>query len=94
MQSGDPLIHTAVDGKVLRGTLKHARDDQPPVHLLTLYECESGMVLDQFVVNKKKNEESACIAILHPLLVKGRIISGDAIFSCREWGAAVQAYDG
>src|SRR2546423_6328737 len=25
------LIHTAVDGKVLRGTLKHDRDDQPDV---------------------------------------------------------------
>ena len=23
------LIHTAADGKVLRGTLKHGRDDQP-----------------------------------------------------------------
>jgi predicted transposase YbfD/YdcC len=90
----DQLIHTAVDGKVLRGTLKHGRDDQPPVHLLSFYECESGIVLDQFVVNKKKNEESACKAILHPLLVKGRIISADAIFSCREWCAAVQAYGG
>ena len=48
------LIHTAVDGKVMRGTLKHDRDDQPPVHLLTFYECESGVVLDQFSVKKKK----------------------------------------
>lgn len=48
------LIHTAVDGKVLRGTLGHGRDDQPPVHLLTFYECESGVVLDQFSVKKKK----------------------------------------
>ncbi|GAC1436505.1 MAG: ISAs1 family transposase [Ktedonobacteraceae bacterium] len=90
----DQLIQTAVDGKVLRGTLKHGRDDQPSVHLLSFYECESGIVLDQFVVNKKKNEESACKAILHPLLVKGRIISADAIFSCRDWCAVVHAYDG
>ena len=48
------LIHTAVDGKVMRGTLKHGRDDQPPVHLLTFYECESGIVLDQFSVKKKR----------------------------------------
>jgi predicted transposase YbfD/YdcC len=92
--NNDQLIHTAVDGKVLRGTLKHGRDDQPPVHLLSFYECESGIVLDQFVVNKKKNEESACKAILHPLLVKGRIISADAIFSCRDWCAVVHVYDG
>ena len=53
------LIQTAGDGKILRGTLKHGREDQPPVHLLSFYECESGMVLDQFVVKSKNNEESA-----------------------------------
>jgi len=90
----DHLIHTAVDGKILRGTLKHDRDDQPKVHLLSFYECESGIVLDQFLVNKENNEESACKAILHPLLVKGRIISADAIFTCRGWCAAVDAYNG
>jgi len=88
------LIQTAVDGKILRGTLKHGREDQPPVHLLSFYECESGMVLDQFVVKSKNNEESACKAILHPVLVKGRIISVDAIFSCRDWCATVHAYNG
>jgi predicted transposase YbfD/YdcC len=92
--NSDLLIQTAVDGKILRGTLKHGRDDQPPVHLLSFYECESGIVLDQFVVNKKNNEESACKAILHPVLVKGRILSADAIFSCRDWCAAVHVYDG
>jgi len=90
----DRLIHTAVDGKILRGTLKHERDDQPPIHLLSFYECESGIVLDQFPVPKENNEESACKAILHPLLVKGRIISADAIFSSRAWCAAIHVYDG
>ena len=33
-------------------------------------------------------------AILHPLLVKGRIITVDAIFSCRAWCAVVHAYHG
>ena len=88
------LIQTAVDGKILRGTLKHGREDQPPVHLLSFYECESGIVLDQFVVKSKNNEESACKAILHPVLVKGRILSVDAIFSCRAWCATVHAYQG
>ncbi|TMD86287.1 MAG: ISAs1 family transposase, partial [Chloroflexi bacterium] len=92
--SNEGLVQTAVDGKMLRGTLKHGRDDQPPVHLLSWYECESGMVLDPFVVNSKNNEESACQAILHPVLVKGRIITADAIFSCRAWCATVHAYQG
>lgn len=90
----EQLLQTAVDGKILRGTLKHERDDQPKVHLLSFYECESGLVLDQFLVPKENNEESACKAILHPLLVKGRIISADAIFSSRPWCAAIHAYDG
>jgi predicted transposase YbfD/YdcC len=93
-QISDSLIHTALDGKVMRGTLKHGRDDQPSVHLLSFYECKSGIVLDQFLVDKKRNEESACKAILHPTLVKGRIISADAIFSCRDWCATVHAYGG
>jgi predicted transposase YbfD/YdcC len=93
-QSGENLPHVAVDGKVLRGTLKHAREDQPSIHLLSFYECKSGIVYDQFLVDKKKNEESACKAVLHPLLVKRRIISGDAIFSCRDWCATIDAYGG
>ncbi len=92
--NNDLLIQTAVDGKILRGTLKHGRDDQPKVHLLSFYECESGLVLDQILVHKENNEESACKAILHPLLVKGRIISADAIFSCRAWCAVIHVYDG
>jgi hypothetical protein len=94
MQGEENLIHTAVDGKVLRGTRKHAREDQLPVHLLSFYECESGIVLDQFSVSKKKNEESAGKAILHPVLVKGRILTSDAIFTTRGWCAAVDAYEG
>jgi predicted transposase YbfD/YdcC len=92
--SSEELPQTAVDGKVLRGTLKHDRKDQPPVHLLSWYECASGIVLDQFVVSSKNNEESACRAILHPVLVKGRIITADAIFSSRPWCATVHAYQG
>ena len=88
------LIHTAVDGKVMRGTLKHGRDDQPSVHLLTFYECKSGLVLDQFSVEKKENEYSRCLAILHPLLVKGRILTADAGIGYKEWCTAVHVMGG
>jgi predicted transposase YbfD/YdcC len=93
-QKSDNLIHTALDGKVMRGTQKQGRDDQPRVHLLSFYECESGIVLDQFPVSSKNNEESACIAILHPVLVKGRIITADSLFASRKWCATVDAFDG
>lgn len=93
-QEENHLLHTAVDGKILRGTLKHDRADQPAVHLLSFYECESGRVLDQFLVSKHTNEEAACRAILHPRLVKKRILSVDAIFTCKAWCAIVDGYDG
>lgn len=88
------LIHTAVDGKVMRGTLKHDREDQPPVHLLTFYECESGLVLDQFSVEKKENEYSRCLAVLHPLLVKGRILTADAGIGYKAWCLVVHVMGG
>jgi predicted transposase YbfD/YdcC len=94
LQEDKDFIHTALDGKVMRGTLKHERENQPSVHLLSFYECESGIVLDHFSVSRKNNEESACEAILHPVLVKGRIITADAIFGCRKWCTIVHTYKG
>ena len=48
----DKLIHTAMDGKTLRGTLHHRKEDQPSVHLVALYECESGIVIAQTPVTR------------------------------------------
>jgi predicted transposase YbfD/YdcC len=93
-QTKEPLIHTAMDGKTLRGTLGHAKEEQPAVHLLSLYECESGIVLTQEAVKSKENEITAAIAFLHPVLVKGRIISTDAMHTQKKWCAGVDAYDG
>ena len=90
----ETLIHTAMDGKVLRGTLSHGKEEQPPVHLLSLYECESGVVIAQEAVRSKENEITAAGALLHPLLVKGRIISADAIHTQKKWCAGVHAYGG
>ncbi len=94
MQAEEKLIHTAMDGKTLRGTLGHGKEEQPAVHLLALYECESGIVLTQAALKSKENEITAAIAFLHPLLVKGRIISSDAMHTQKKWCAGVDAYDG
>ncbi len=90
----EKLIHTAMDGKTLRGTLGHTRENQPSVHLLSLYDCESGIVLTQRAVKSKENEITASGALLHPLLIKGRIISTDALHTQKKWCAGVDAYDG
>ena len=44
-QQEETLTHVAMDGKTLRGTLGHESEGQPSVHLLSLYECQSGIVL-------------------------------------------------
>src|SRR5260221_7512846 len=75
----EALTQVAMDGKTLRGTLGHESAGQPSVHLLSLYECHSGIVLTQRAVRSKENEISAAAALVHPALVKGRIISTDAM---------------
>jgi predicted transposase YbfD/YdcC len=93
-QGEENLIHTAMDGKTLRGTLKHERDDQPPVHLLSLYECESGILLGQVTVREKENEITATPTLLHPAFVKGRIISADAMHTQTKFCMLVDKFGG
>jgi predicted transposase YbfD/YdcC len=90
----EALTHVAMDGKTLRGTLRHEREGQPSVHLLSLYECQSGIVLTQRAVQSKENEISAAGALVHPALVKGRIVSTDAMHTQTKWCACVHVYDG
>lgn len=85
----ETLTHVAMDGKTLRGTLGHQSEGQPSVHLLSLYECQSGIVLTQRAVQSKENEISAAAALVHPALVKGRIISSDAMHTQKKWCACV-----
>ncbi|HEY6407931.1 MAG TPA: ISAs1 family transposase, partial [Ktedonobacteraceae bacterium] len=90
----ETLTHVAMDGKTLRGTLGHESEGQPSVHLLSLYECHSGIVLIQRAVRSKENEISAAAALVHPALVKGRIISTDAMHTQKKWCACVHGYGG
>src|SRR5438067_4437876 len=83
-----------MDGKTLRGTLGHENEGQPSVHLLSLYECQSGIVLTHRALKSRENEISAAAALVHPALVKGRIISTDARHTQKKWCAWVQAFDG
>ena len=93
-QHEEALTHVAMDGKTLRGTLGHQSEGQPSVHLLSLYECHSGIVLTHRAVKSKENEISAAAALVHPALVKGRIVSTDAMHTQKKWCACVHVYDG
>jgi len=93
-EEGENLIHTPMDGKTMRGTLHHEKENQPPVHLLALYEAESGIVVAQETVESKENEITAAKRFLDPVYVKGRIISTDAMHTQKKWCAGVSAYGG
>jgi len=73
----------ALDGKPLRGTLKHGRADQEAVHLLSLYEEQTGTLLSQRQVQSKENESSAAPDLLTVENVTGRLVSADAMHTQR-----------
>ena len=92
--------HVALDGKTLRGTLGHVAADQKQMHQLTLYDTQTGVLLKEHVTGEKQNELSTVSEFLTPVLVKGRIISADALHTqhafcfsepphdCRDWRRA------
>jgi hypothetical protein len=76
------LQAVALDGKTLCGTLAaHERS----VHLLSLLDQQTGCVLSQQAVDSKTNEHKAALEILQTLVLKGRLVTGDAIFCQRDY---------
>lgn len=75
-------VHIALDGKTLRGTL--AWGETRGLHLLAAYWPEAGLVLCQVEVDPRTNEIGAAPLVLKPLDLKGKIITGDAIFAQRD----------
>jgi hypothetical protein len=70
-----------IDGKTLRGSLqKHQR----AVHLLSALDHQTGCVLSQTRVDSKTNEAKAAFELFKTLVLKGKVIVGDAIFCQRE----------
>lgn len=77
----EALQAVALDGKTLCGTLLvHERS----VHLLSLLEHKLGCTLSQQAMDRTTNEHKAALEILETLVLKGRLITGDAIFCQRD----------
>ena len=69
----------AIDGKTLRGS-RYA--EYPAVHLLCAYcDAVSGVLGQVPVETNKENEITAAAELLKGMAVKGRIITGDAMFA-------------
>jgi predicted transposase YbfD/YdcC len=71
----------------------HENENQPEVNTVALYEVETGIVVAQKSY-KNGYEQSAGLALLHPLLVKGHIVTSDALHSYRNFCAIVHEYGG
>jgi predicted transposase YbfD/YdcC len=78
--------HLCLDGKTARGS----RDgDTPGVHLVSAYAPEVKAVLAQLRVDAKTNEHKAALELLGVLPLKGKVVSGDAMFTHRDVCAGV-----
>jgi hypothetical protein len=77
----DEIRSVAMDGKTLCNTLAaHERN----VHLLSLLDQATGGVLSQQTVSPATNEAKTAIELLKTIILKGRLVTGDAMFCQRE----------
>lgn len=71
----------ALDGKTLCSTVaEHERS----VQLLALFDQQTGCVLSEMQVPTDTNEAKAALAILQTLVLTGRVVTGDAMFTSPE----------
>jgi len=75
------LQPVAIDGKTLCGTLKAHRR---AVHLLSLLDHATGCTLGQTRVDERTNEAKTALELLCSLVLKGRVVTGDAMFCQRD----------
>jgi DDE_Tnp_1-associated/Transposase DDE domain len=87
----DDALHIAIDGKTARGS----RDgDTPAVHLVAAYAPDVHATVAQLRVDAKTNEHKAALELLGVLPIRGKIITGDAMFTHRDVCAKVIAGGG
>jgi hypothetical protein len=71
----------AIDGKTLRGS---RRQQAPGVHLLSAVSHRLGITLGQVSVDDKTNEITAVQELLEGLVLKGRVVTVDALLTQKE----------
>ena len=81
-----------IDGKTMRGTIP--KGQTKGVHLLSAFMPQEEIVLDQIEVETKENELSALPRLLSKLDLKGKFISGDAMFTQRNLSVEIGASGG
>jgi DDE_Tnp_1-associated/Transposase DDE domain len=82
----DDAPHLSIDGKTARGS----RDGTTPgVHLVSAYAPDVKAVLAQLRVDAKTNEHKAALELLGVLAIKGKVVTGDGMFTHRDFCAKV-----
>lgn len=71
-----------LDGKRLRGTIP--KGETGGLHLLAVQQTNTNAVVAQTAVSTTENEISAAKRLLKQAEIKGKIVSGDALFAQRE----------
>lgn len=85
------LRGVALDGKTSRGSLSALG---AAVHLLAAMDQRTGCVLRQMRVDAKTNEHKAALELLKDLTLRGRVVTGDAMFCQRDLSRQVVAAGG
>jgi hypothetical protein len=92
---GEPAVAElrgmALDGKTSRGSLSVLG---AAVHLLAAMDQRTGCVLRQMRVDAKTNEHKAALELLKDLTLRGRVVTGDAMFCQRDLSRQVVAAGG
>jgi hypothetical protein len=84
-QADAPAI--ALDGKALKGS----RDGEVPgAHLLATFAPAGAAVLGQLRVEATTNEHKAALRLLGVLPLAGKVVTGDAIFTHRDFARKVR----
>lgn len=68
----------AIDGKTLRRSFDRA-SGVSPLHMVSAWGCEQGLVLGQVATDAKSNEITAVPRLLEMLSLKGLVITADAM---------------
>ena len=88
------MNHLAADGKTLRGTLNHAQETMPSVHILTLYDCNTGITIQHYVYKNDESEIAAADELLQMGLIQGSVVTTDALYTFKRWCAWIHARGG
>jgi DDE_Tnp_1-associated/Transposase DDE domain len=82
----DEAPHIALDGKASRGS----RDGETPaIHLVAAFAPDARATVAQLRVDAKTNEHKAALELLGVLPIKGKIVTGDGMFTHRDFCAEV-----